>query len=33
MQLHWIVASYILNNVKHVIEHDIDSIYGDVRHS
>ena len=24
---------YLLKNVKHEIEHDIDSIYGDVRHS
>ena len=32
MQVLWIVVSYFLKNVKHRIEHDIDSIYGDIRH-
>ena len=27
------VVTYLLNNVKHEIEHDIDSTYGENRHS
>ena len=31
MQLLWAVVTYLLKNVKHGIEHDIDSAYGDIR--
>ena len=31
MQLLWTVVTYLLKNVKHGIEHDIDSAYGDIR--
>ena len=31
MQLFWTVVTYLLKNVKHGIEHDIDSTYGDIR--
>ena len=31
MQLLWTVVTYLLKNVKHGIEHDIDSTYGDIR--
>ena len=30
-QLLWIVGTYLLKNVKHGIEHDIHSTYGDIR--
>ena len=33
MQLLWTVVTYLLKNVKHEIEHDIDSTCGDIRHS
>ena len=33
MQLLWTVVTYLLKNVKHGIEHDIYSTYGDIRHS
>ena len=33
MQLLWTVVTYLLKNVKQGIEHDIDSTYGDIRHS
>ena len=29
MQLFWTVVTYLLKNIKHGIEHDIDSTYGD----
>ena len=32
-QLLWTVVTYLLKNVKHGIEHDIDSTYGNIRHS
>ena len=31
MQLLWTVATYLLKNVKHGIEQDIDRNYGDIR--
>ena len=31
IQLLWTVVTYLLKNVKHGIEHDIDSTYGDIR--
>ena len=31
MRLLWTVVTYLLTNVKHGIEHDIDSAYGDIR--
>ena len=32
MQLLWtVVTTYLLKNVKHEIEHDIDSTHGDIR--
>ena len=31
MQLLWTVVTYLLKNVKHGIEHDTDSTYGDIR--
>ena len=31
MQLLWTVVTYLLKNVKHGIEHDVDSAYGDIR--
>ena len=31
MQLLWTVVIYLLKNVKHGIEHDIDSACGDIR--
>ena len=31
MQLLWTVVTYLLKNVKHGIEHHIDSAYGDIR--
>ena len=31
MQLFWTVATNLLKNVKHGIEHDTDSTYGDIR--
>ena len=31
MLLLWTVVTYLLKNVKHGIEHDIDSAYGDIR--
>ena len=33
MRLLWTVVTYLLKNVKHGTEHDIDSTYGDIRHS
>ena len=33
MQPLWTVVTYLLKDVKHGIEHDIDSAYGDIRHS
>ena len=33
VQLLWTVVTYLLKNVKHEIEHDIYSTYGDIRHS
>ena len=31
MQLLWTAVTYLLKNVKHGIEHDIDSAYRDIR--
>ena len=28
MHLHWTVVTYLLKNVEHGIEHDVDSAYG-----
>ena len=33
MQLLWVVVTCLVKNVKRGIEHDIDSTYGDIRHS
>ena len=33
MQLLWVVVTCLVKNVKRGIEHDIDSAYGDIRHS
>ena len=30
-KLLWTVVTYLLKNVKHGIEHDIDGTYGDIR--
>ena len=32
MQLLWTVVTYLIKNVKHRIEQDIDSTYEDIRH-
>ena len=33
MQLLWTGVTYLIKNVKKGIEHDVDSTYGDIRHS